>query len=689
MSDNPLAILFGWAQPSQSAPPPAPAPAAPGAAATSTSRAAGADPATRYVSPPQPRVPTSLALMRSSSSQQPTPFEVMFSGLSAPPAPPSAARALGSDDETEPEEARMPSKRGAASTSKSGAAGSAAAAASLPGIPGNGDFPGIPGSAGSVILGIPGSDSDFEYDLYGPSMSKRAKTLDAAAPRLRLADLQPEPDGEEDDDLDWLDNGTTYDDEETRAADERAELGYPALDISTKPVAPNEELRLEPAAGNGQVGVLPGHINQYLRDYQKEGVKFLWRAYAGDQGALLADEMGLGKTVQAVCFLIAMFGKTATPADQRPPPPPQQQIPVGVPPKLAIVVCPTSVMAQWQRELKTWSFFKVAIAHGPNREKALADAKERRVEVLVCSYCLLTSEAATLRELKPTVVIFDEAHTLKNQRAQVTLAARSLGARVKIAMTGTPMSNDIKELWTLLDLVSNEQVGEKKHFNETYGEPIKQGLKQSARKWEIAKRLEAFDALAKVLEKWMLMRRKTIIAKQMPNKVDKIVFAPLDKTQAEVYERVLRTPDFEWLRTACRPCACGSGIVGKECCVPDGARTGPLWREIHPNNEDCGRCPSCMCLPAMTKLLNIANSLDLVRACRTDTKEVYEKNAAFAKMAFVDSDDEDMDGNVPRYGRWSAEAQPWEMDKRLVDPSPPPPPPNPYYYYQTTGDSVF
>ncbi|KAJ1619960.1 hypothetical protein T492DRAFT_848178 [Pavlovales sp. CCMP2436] len=310
MSDNPLAILFGWAQPSQSAPPPAPAPAAPGAAATSTSRAAGADPATRYVSPPQPRVPTSLALMRSSSSQQPTPFEVMFSGLSAPPAPPSAARALGSDDETEPEEARMPSKRGAASTSKSGAAGSAAAAASLPGIPGNGDFPGIPGSAGSVILGIPGSDSDFEYDLYG-------------VPRCS------EPDGEEDDDLDWLDNGTTYDDEETRAADERAELGYPALwgwigDISTKPVAPNEELRLEPAAGNGQVGVLPGHINQYLRDYQKEvcfqcffiiynkknhikkmlrdyqkeGVKFLWRAYAGDQGALLADEMGLGKTVQ-------------------------------------------------------------------------------------------------------------------------------------------------------------------------------------------------------------------------------------------------------------------------------------------------------------------------------------------------------------------------------------------------------
>lgn len=535
-------------------------------------------------------------------------------------------------------------------------------------------------------------DSDAEYDLYAP---KRARLEPACSerpppPPLTREDLErPLSESDEDD----FEEAAEEENQEDEAADERARIGYPVLGLRATPVAPLEDLVLQAEAAGGKAGRVPAHINQYLREYQKEGVRFLWRAYTGKRGGVLADEMGLGKTVQAIAFLMALFEKEATAAEAHASEPTLHAamaaatarmavvagsggsggagVPAteagaagaaaaGSPPKLALVVCPASVLDNWQRELRTWCPFRVRIAHAAGKADALEAARGRRCEVLIVSYHLLHSEIATLLAIDPTVAIFDEAHCLKNEKSNAAKAARQLRTRTRLALTGTPMANDMSELWSLLDLVSCGRVGAKAHFASAFCEPIKHGMKVHAKDREIAAREVAREGLKKVLDRWMLQRRKQVIAAQLPRKVDNIVVCPLEPSQRDVYSRVLRSSDCASLRNACLPCGCGSGVLLKECCKLEG-EGGPLWRQHHPDGHECPKCPFCISLPAITQLLKIANHLDLVRACRRDPPDIYARDAAFAKMAWGCEDD--AAGGRAHGG--VDERRPWELSERL------------------------
>jgi len=454
-------------------------------------------------------------------------------------------------------------------------------------------------------------------------------------------------------------------------ADAAGNMPYPRLGRSAKTFGPNTPLVLPGAAaapdGNaGAVGVVPGHVRQYLRKYQVEGLEFLWAAYTADQGAVLADDMGLGKTVQAIALLIAAFGDPAVAGGARADAPAPKAGPGGAdlePARLALIFAPKTVLHNWRREVETWCGLRVAVAHGTHKPQAVADAADGRVDVLLCSIDQLR-KAQDLEPLtranKVSMVFFDEAHKLKTRTAGRTLGAHEActNVRRRFLLTGTPMSNDAGELWSMLDLASRSQVGGKEDFKQYYSKPISDARLKDATRAKRDLGEGRMGELQGLLAKWLLRRLKSeVIPQELPEKSEKVVLVAMGDTQLEACKRVLADKDVAALRGLKAQCPCGSGATFAECCTVS-ADPGPLWRAHHPDGNTCERCPQCLILPMLAKLLAIANHLDLVRVDPEEKrrdKEAYERNKAFA-LAALGEGDQGEDG-VPH----------WQRSRRLDD----------------------
>ena len=367
--------------------------------------------------------------------------------------------------------------------------------------------------------------------------------------------------------------------EEEEDYDETEEPGraeqWPKLD-SCRPYAAHEPLVLGAnRRDSGQrvegsiypaMAELNANVNQYLREYQRDGVKWLWNKYVKGTGGILGDEMGLGKTVQIAAFLSAVLGKTATSDDKA------RTFPLAADDyRIALVVVPASTIPNWKRELATWGHFKVRTALGSEKEGALRSALGRDCEVVLTTYDTLRSQIGDFKRVTWDVTIWDEAHLMKNKDSARSVAARAIACRRRFGLTGTPMSNKYVELWVLFDWCSNGQVGEKSHFNQYYAKELGNGFKKNAKQWELMRRLSRQKELKKLLDEWMLQRFKSIIAHEMPKKRDHIVFCRLAAEQEEVNMRVLEstprltplptplpTPRLTYLPTPLPRSICGS-----------------------------------------------------------------------------------------------------------------------------------
>lgn len=229
---------------------------------------------------------------------------------------------------------------------------------------------------------------------------------------------------------------------------------------------------------------LDGTLDAKPRPYQAAGVAWLLRTLHDHGGALLADEMGLGKTLQAIAALTRL----------------------GQGPFL--VVCPTSLATNWRREIARFA-------------PALLD------EVTVVSYARLRLSAADLAATRWTAVVFDEAHTLKNPRTQVSRAARELEAANRIALTGTPIENSLDDLWAILRVVAPRMFPVKAVFRRRFTRAVESGDDGALR------RLRA--AVAPV----MLARTKDRAAGALPPKIDNPVLCDLSDEQARRYDACL------------------------------------------------------------------------------------------------------------------------------------------------------
>lgn len=308
----------------------------------------------------------------------------------------------------------------------------------------------------------------------------------------------------------------------------------------------------------------------------------------------------MGKTIQAIAFLAAVFGKGSEPdlTSHK-----GQQVEKKGP---VLIICPSSVILNWESEFSKWSTFSVSVYHGANRDLVIDKLKAHGVEILITSFDTYRIQGSILSDIQWEILVIDEAHRLKNEKSKLYTACMKIRTLKRYGLTGTIMQNKIMELFNLFDLVVPGGLGTREHFREFYDEPLKHGQRSSAPQRFVQIADERKQHLVSVLQKYMLRRTKDeTIGHLMMGKEDNVVFCAMSELQKRVYQRTLQLPDIQCLINKDLPCSCGSPLKQVECCkrtVPNGV----IWPYLHKDNpEGCDSCPFCLVLPCLMKLQQV------------------------------------------------------------------------------------
>ncbi|XP_053323486.1 DNA excision repair protein ERCC-6-like 2 isoform X2 [Spea bombifrons] len=320
---------------------------------------------------------------------------------------------------------------------------------------------------------------------------------------------------------------------------------------------------------------IPYTINRYLRDYQRDGAKFLYAHYIKSMGCILGDDMGLGKTIQVISFLAAVLHKKGTREDI------ENNMPEFLrrgmkkdhsflpPKKVFLIVSPLSVLFNWKDELETWGYFKVTVIHGNKKEFELSRIKQGKYEIALTTYETLRLCLDELNSIDWAAVIVDEAHRIKNPKARVTHVMKDLNCKVRIGLTGTILQNNMQELWCVMDWAVPGCLGSKNKFKEDFANPVEYGQRHNATKRELATGRKAMERLASKMAPLFLRRTKDLISSQLPQKEDRIVYCSLSEFQKAVYQTVLMTQDVNLVLRGGEKCSCSSGQRRRKCCYKE------------------------------------------------------------------------------------------------------------------------
>jgi superfamily II DNA or RNA helicase len=250
-----------------------------------------------------------------------------------------------------------------------------------------------------------------------------------------------------------------------------------------------------------------------LRSYQEDGLSWLTFLSELDLGGILADEMGLGKTVQTLAFLLhAKKSKGKTFELKKP----------------ALIIAPTSVVMNWMYEARRFTpELKTLLLQGPKRKALFSEIPES--DIVISSYALLRNDRFDLERYEFSYLILDEAQNIKNPDAAVTKAAKTLKARRKVALTGTPTENRPLELWSIFDFVMPGYLGTIDYFRNHVEKPM----------LEIGAEAPMAKMLLKKTKPFILRRKKADVEKQLPPKIESVLHVEMTDSQKGLYVQVL------------------------------------------------------------------------------------------------------------------------------------------------------
>lgn len=252
---------------------------------------------------------------------------------------------------------------------------------------------------------------------------------------------------------------------------------------------------------------LPKNLSGTLRAYQEIGFRWLYTNINKGFGCCIADDMGLGKTIQVISLILKLKEEN------------KLKQPV-------LVVCPTTLMGNWKRELNTFSpSLNVLTYHGFNREFST------KCDVILTTYAILRIDLEKFQKNSWDLLVIDEAQNIKNPSTSQTQAIKAIKANMKVAMTGTPVENRLSELWSIFDFINKGYLGSLTDFSKNYSIPI-----------ERFKELTRAQKLKKAISPFMLRRLKTdkTIISDLPEKVVLDDYCYLTKAQVALYERILK-----------------------------------------------------------------------------------------------------------------------------------------------------
>ncbi|GAA5816119.1 hypothetical protein MFLAVUS_009642 [Mucor flavus] len=352
---------------------------------------------------------------------------------------------------------------------------------------------------------------------------------------------------------------------------------------------------------------VPGELWDCLFDYQKTCVQWLWELHCQKVGGILGDEMGLGKTIQVIAFLSSLYySKILGP---------------GQP---SIIVCPATVMKQWVQEFhKWWPPLRVAILHSsgtgvktcietdddvlddhevvsdedeyePDRRgkqtkrgkgkasfKSILSTKAgRNAAALVSDYVkkggiLITtySGVQTYREIllkhRWGYVVLDEGHKIRNPDSSTTLAIKRFKTPHRIILSGTPIQNNLKELWSLFDFIFPGRLGTLPVFQTQFSVPIGIGGYANATNVQVQTAYKCACMLRDLINPYLLRRMKVDVASDLPKKNEQVLFCKLTKIQRQAYLQFIHSKDMDAILEHRRQVLFGIDIVRKICNHPD------------------------------------------------------------------------------------------------------------------------
>ena len=250
----------------------------------------------------------------------------------------------------------------------------------------------------------------------------------------------------------------------------------------------------------------PETLNGELRPYQMTGLKWLWTNVSKGFGVCMADDMGLGKTIQVISLILKMKEE-------------------GTLTKPVLVICPTTLMGNWMKELQMFApSLDAVVYHGAERQ---LDIKH---DVILTTYAIMRIDVEELKKQQWGMVIVDEAQNIKNPDTAQTLAIKMLKADVKVAMTGTPVENRLTELWSIFDFINQGYLGSLRDFQKSYAIPIER-FKENSRAAKLKMSISPF----------VLRRLKTDkhVITDLPEKMVINDYCYLSKSQAVLYEKTL------------------------------------------------------------------------------------------------------------------------------------------------------
>ena len=259
-----------------------------------------------------------------------------------------------------------------------------------------------------------------------------------------------------------------------------------------------------------------GELEPVLRPYQKIGVGWIRFLRQNGFGGILADEMGLGKTLQTLAFIQML--KTGADSSQNSD---------AAPGKPVLVVCPTSLVFNWVNETRRFTpQLKVLALSGPNRDRLFKDIPAH--DIVITSYALIRRDAELYQSHEFDLMVLDEAQHIKNRQSQNAQSVKSVHARQRLVLTGTPLENSVLDLWSILDFLMPGYLGTAQDFRERYEVPISRE-KDSAAQARLARRVRPF----------ILRRLKKEVAAELPEKIEQVSYCDLTPTQAGIYRQVL------------------------------------------------------------------------------------------------------------------------------------------------------
>ncbi|KAG6013778.1 hypothetical protein E4U54_006349 [Claviceps lovelessii] len=322
---------------------------------------------------------------------------------------------------------------------------------------------------------------------------------------------------------------------------------------------------------------MPGDIHPSLFGYQKTGVQWLAELYKQNVGGIVGDEMGLGKTVQLIAFIAALHHSNKL---RRP----------------VIVVAPATLLRQWVSEFhRWWPPLRVSILHSsgsgmmnprledeydldhyqPVANKSLSAA--RRIvagvvdngHVLVTTYTGLQTYAEELLHIEWDYAVLDEGHKIRNPNAEITVSCKELNTPNRVILSGTPVQNNLTELWSLFDFIYPMRLGTLVNFRAQFEIPIRQGGYANASNLQVMTAEKCAEALKETISQYLLQRLKVDVAADLPEKTEQVLFCKLTDGQRKAYETFLGSDEVSAILNKRRQSLYGIDILRKICNHPD------------------------------------------------------------------------------------------------------------------------